>query len=164
MTLCPHKSGHTSELTKASNNSSFSAVEDASILRGVETLSPSLNVFGIIKKHMLSPDTVSVADIKNRYNFLMDLLNGGKCSLNKFSSNQMSLNNPNWNLPGSKHETWLAPNTKMRPGKEIFIKSATKTDKSDMKKIVTDSMSACTQSRSGRKIQRKTYMDCINFS
>lgn len=153
-------------MSKALNKSFFNAVEDASILRGIETLSPSSNVFGIIKKYMLNGNTSSVTDIMNRYNSLMVLLKGER-SQNKLISREMPLENFNWNLPGSKqHETWLAPKMKIQPesGRKISNKSASKANRFDNTVTLTGSTSTFVQTRSGRKIQRKTYMDCINIS
>ena len=138
----------------------FTAKEDALILRGAETHSLSSSTFDKIKRHMLSPDTdITAKDIEHRFNCLMNVATGE-------TSEPEQVDDSKWNLPSNKQGTWLAPvpqcvkkvsiekRNKPLPNK----RSAIRLQKSAESLMPSQNT---LQSRSGRKLQRRTYVDCI---
>ena len=140
-----------SHLPGATDQSTFTATEDASILRGVETFASSSTAFSKIRQQMLDPDAYSTVDIQHRYSSLLNMLQRGRDVTN---SNELVHNDSTWNI--SKQESWLAPDVpqSLKPNNVNAAISTIKATK-------IESTETITQSRSGRKIQKRTYLDCF---
>jgi hypothetical protein len=156
------KQGNNELKTDDASYPPFSAVEDASILRGVETFSSSSNAFAKIKEKMLDEDVTSADDVKTRYNSLIGMFCKQQCEEDISNATEL-FDESNWDLPDGKTGSWLAPDIPQGAGKVKTSKASTR------KNIEMNSGSKSTlivtgQSRSGRTIQRKTYLDCIHYS
>jgi hypothetical protein len=143
----------------------FTATEDASILRGVETYASSSNTYDRIRDRMLDPDTTTVSDIQSRFCSLKNiLLHHGENGCQGNTERAFSFDGSKWDIPG-KGGSWLAPvpqGAGKNPPSKGSISSTTET--TEKKSETANGSIVTTQSRSGRKIQRKTYMDCIHYS
>lgn len=143
--------------TEVSNHQSFTAVGDALILRGVETFSSSAETFDKIKENMLDQDVASVSDIKSRYSSLVNMLSN-HWGQDKGNNDELSFDKARWDLPGKEKGTWLASDVPQPINKNTQSKTATVKPTKKIEPVVT------IQSRSGRKIQRRSFEDCIQFS
>ena len=146
----PQRGSAHSQIPGATDQPAFTATEDASILRGVETFASTPTAFSKIREQILDPDAYSAADIRHRYSSLLNMLQRGQDVTN---NHELVYNDSRWNI--SKQESWLAsdvPQLKKLNDAAISIATAIKND-------VTNA--TITQSRSGRKIQKRTYLDCL---
>eukprot|EP00804_Cyclotella_cryptica_P019208 CCRYP_006114-RA/>CCRYP_006114-RA protein AED:0.02 eAED:0.02 QI:122/1/1/1/0.5/0.33/3/81/1174 len=157
--------------TDVARHRAFTAEDDASILRGFETYSLSSIMFQKIKKQMLDPGgTSTVTGIRDRFNVLRGMIVGEQCDPKSIGNSAMKLDESTWEIPGDQQGTWLAPEEPKDDVEKNSSKhkptSSTLTNPSERVQIVHPPRDTHNnlQSRFGRKIQRKCYMDCIEYS
>lgn len=167
------KSGYMmSSPTDVTYHGTFTAKDDASILRGVETYSFSSCMFHKIKKHMLDPSSAStVTGISDRFNVLKGMITGKQCNPRIRGNSAIKLDESIWDLPGGQHGTWLAADEpkgaavrQISDKHKSTVSSLTKRIEQVQSVDVPSDTQNSRQSRFGRKIQRKNYMDCIEYS
>lgn len=147
----PQRGSAHSQIPGSTDQPLFSATEDASILRGVETFASTPATFSKIREQILDPDAYSVTDIRRRYSSLLNMLQRGQ----DVTSNHDELvhNDSRWNI--SKQESWLASDVPQLKKLNDAAISTTTAIKNNIPNA------PITQSRSGRKIQKRTYLDCL---
>jgi hypothetical protein len=129
-------------------------------------------MFNKIKKQMLDANSAStVTGIRDRFDVLRGMITGEQCNPRIIGNSTMKLDESIWNLPGGQHGTWLAADEpkgaairqiseKHKSTLSSLTKPIERVQLADAPRDTHNSL----QSRFGRKIQRKNYMDCIQYS